>query len=516
MLHFNNTTVYTLATRITSRFLWRLNVSLSTNVAVESVNPNVKLDQLKETTLNVPKNEHHTFDDFKTNLCSNLSNAPHSVTTKIKEAENLHDLLEVIKLPLSPKDISKILEAISLWLYKNNKLRITNNKTSVEDIKETITNIDDISVYSDLSTSEMILRVSKLASTKNRNVQLLNYFFQNIIEYNKELNPRECSSLMFSMSTLSYSDERLLEKICSDLMSSTSMKAISNKTLTSIIKSMSFLRYKSKTFLDYICNTIINSQIEYETNQIIAILQSFATLGYYSQHINEIIMLHKQHLTFELLKPTEWLNVMWCYTVFRRLDSSQAMSVLDENFVRKLILTESTQTLTNQLKLLNINGYAQYAIENYKGPLLNNKLVPNVVKKHSKQKESYIKELENTLKNILPSPFYYNMNINTGMGFLLDAELYMNSDFKPVIMKNGNVPDKNCTKIGIMMADYYDFCLGMSDHNGLMKLYHHLLTCQKYNIVCLSYQNFGIEDKIERRVAYLKRQLWEKIKKSPQ
>ncbi|CAL7933883.1 unnamed protein product [Xylocopa violacea] len=472
MLHFNNTTVYTLATRITSRFLWRLNVSLSTNVAVESVNPNVKLDQLKETTLNVPKNEHHTFDDFKTNLCSNLSNAPHSVTTKIKEAENLHDLLEVIKLPLSPKDISKILEAISLWLYKNNKLRITNNKTSVEDIKETITNIDDISVYSDLSTSEMILR--------------------------------------------------LLEKICSDLMSSTSMKAISNKTLTSIIKSMSFLRYKSKTFLDYICNTIINSQIEYETNQIIAILQSFATLGYYSQHINEIIMLHKQHLTFELLKPTEWLNVMWCYTVFRRLDSSQAMSVLDENFVRKLILTdninctESTQTLTNQLKLLNINGYAQYAIENYKGPLLNNKLVPNVVKKHSKQKESYIKELENTLKNILPSPFYYNMNINTGMGFLLDAELYMNSDFKPVIMKNGNVPDKNCTKIGIMMADYYDFCLGMSDHNGLMKLYHHLLTCQKYNIVCLSYQNFGIEDKIERRVAYLKRQLWEKIKKSPQ
>lgn len=53
----------------------------------------------------------------------------------------------------------------------------------------------------------MIQEINKLAHEGNRNIKLLNFFFQNIIEYHDLLSAGACSNLMFSMSKLSYSDE---------------------------------------------------------------------------------------------------------------------------------------------------------------------------------------------------------------------------------------------------------------------------------------------------------------------
>lgn len=57
-------------------------------------------------------------------------------------------------------------------------------------------------------------------------------------------------------------------------------------------------------------------------------------------------------------------------------------------------------------------------------------------------------------------------------------------------------------------------CLGDLTHHGLIKLHSHLLKCKKYEVLHISYQYFGIEDKLERRISYLKHQLWKKFKKT--
>lgn len=56
-------------------------------------------------------------------------------------------------------------------------------------------------------------------------------------------------------------------------------------------------------------------------------------------------------------------------------------------------------------------------------------------------------------------------------------------------------------------------CLGDSNHHGLIKLYSHLLECKKYKVMHISYQYFGIEDKLERRISYIKNQLKNIFKK---
>lgn len=52
---------------------------------------------------------------------------------------------------------------------------------------------------------------------------------------------------------------------------------------------MAFIRYKNNVFLNELCGDIMKSNIIYSKSQIANILQSFASLGYHSQYVNDII-----------------------------------------------------------------------------------------------------------------------------------------------------------------------------------------------------------------------------------
>lgn len=50
-------------------------------------------------------------------------------------------------------------------------------------------------------------------------------------------------------------------------------------------------------------------------------------------------------------------------------------------------------------------------------------------------------------------------------------------------------------------------CLGDTDYQGLIKLHSHLLKCKNYEVLIVPYQHFGLEDKIEKRINYLRHQV---------
>lgn len=525
MLQFN-TAAFTIATRFTSRFLWRLNASLSTNAATiisESKNA-VKLDdQIKEMMSNIMivDKQHLTFDKLKTKMCIDLNIKP-IVTEKIKEAQSIQEILEIIKTSsISQDDILHILRAISIWINNNKE---TNSSTKInESSVQSQTEVDNITFknspintedyfyqYYNLSTSTMIKNINKLALAGDRNVKLLNYFFKNITEYHELLNTKACSNLMFSMSILNYSDERLLKKICNDFIKSRNVPG--NKTnittIISILKSMALVRYKNNVFINQLCDGIIKSNIKYSRLQITNILQSLATLGYHSQYVNDIIEKYIPNSEIEKFGYSARLNLVWCFAVFKKLQNIHAESVLNEKFVRKISFSDikHNKNLSYQLKLLNINGYAQYALNNYSGPLLNNEIVSHITSKRTKQKIAYVEALEVTLKNMLPSTSHFNMNVNTNMGFLLDAEICVNDKFNFINM-NSDSKSGNFIKIALLLVDYYDMCLGDTDYQGLIKLHSHLLECKNYEVLIVPYQHFGLEDKIEKRINYLRHQL---------
>ncbi|KAK1135134.1 hypothetical protein K0M31_007905 [Melipona bicolor] len=521
-----NTTVY-IVTRFTPRFLWRLNASLTTNataVATESKNV-VKLeDQIKSIAASTMTNDkqHTIFNKLKTKLCNDLKLQP-IINTKIKETQNLHEILEIMKIScMSENDIVKVLKTITTWVNENNKsnLSITSNeisaqsqirltevdKTKSEDLKD-----DDIDKYYNLSTSAMIVEVYKLAQAGKRDVKLLNYFFQNIIEYHERLTIGASSNLLYSMSTLCYSDERLLKKICTDIFKN--QNDIKAGRLVSIVKSLAFVRYKNNKFLNQICDEIINFENKYSIEQIASILQSFASLGYDSESVNKIVQKYIPYHTLEKFNSQTRLNLVWSFAIFKIMENIHAEYVLNEKFVSKINLLDESKKLSYKLKLLNINGYVQCVLADYSGPLLNNETISNNVPKRSKQKMTYIDALEVTLKNMLPSTSCFNMNINTNMGFLLDAEICMDNKFNFVNVNSDN-KNEDFIKIGIIVVDYYDTCLGNSDYQGIIKLYSHLLKYKNYKVLIVPYQHFGLEDKVERRISYLRNRLLNLVKKN--
>ncbi|CAK9829937.1 FAST kinase domain-containing protein 4 [Anthophora retusa] len=459
MLQFN-TTFYTITSRCTSRLLWRIDLSFSTNSTITATKP-VKSNHQKEVTaLNIPTNQ---------------------VKKAIATWKNVND-----KLTSNSKAESSVSDAAKV---KNSEV-----DTSI-----------DLKPYRDLSTSGIIKEIKHLTATKNRNTYLLNYFFQNILEHNRVLKLGHCSCLLYSMSTLNYSDERLLQKICHDLINIDNIHII---MLTSLLRSVASIRYKNTMFLKHVCDNIIKlDPAKVKNNKdIVSLLLSLATLGYHSEAVDKIIELYKEKLTMARLGKPYWLKLVWSLTIFRKAEISDVASVLNKQFASNLATYDDKITLSHHLKLLNINGYAQYALKNYQGPLLDHSIVPCITSNRSKQKELNVILLQDTLKNMLPSLSHFKMNVNTNMGFLLDAEFFVDSDLRVVNVDT----DKNekLTKIGIMLIDYYATCLGEQDFLGLNKLYNFLLTCNDYKVICVPYQHFGVEDKVEKHVTYLRRKLW--------
>ena len=88
-----------------------------------------------------------------------------------------------------------------------------------------------------------------------------------------------------------------------------------------------------------------------------------------------------------------------------------------------------------------------------------------------------------------------------------------NCNFVSVNSTNNN--SINFTKIALLLVDYYDVCLGDTDYQGLIKLYSHLLECRNYKVLIIPYQHFGIEDKTEKRISYLRHQLLRIIRQKP-
>lgn len=89
--------------------------------------------------------------------------------------------------------------------------------------------------------------------------------------------------------------------------------------------------------------------------------------------------------------------------------------------------------MATKLKLLNINAFAGLLLNGYNGPKLDDTLLNlNVIR--SKEKEQMVLTVLDTLKNLM-AEWCLKSNVNTRMGFLLDAECYLDKKCNPVPLK---------------------------------------------------------------------------------
>ncbi|XP_076628426.1 FAST kinase domain-containing protein 4 isoform X2 [Colletes latitarsis] len=463
----------------------------------------LKLNHQATSRLEMSKEQRIKFNELKTIVYNSLKTKS-IIASKIQNAQNVHDLLSLIqKRHLSQDEILTVMKPIMKWVNSGNKniIDIQNDKNFIS-IKKQIEEVD-LDWYSSLSTSVMIQELYKMARDKKRNPMLLKLLIDNIVEYNNHLSKRQCSNLMFIMCTLCYYDQRLLEKICSNLMS------LSNDifTMHSVLKSMAMIRYKNTKFLYHMSSFFVKSYDTLEGKRIVNILQSFAMLGYKSENTSAFIKKIMPNLSEDSFVPNAWLNIVWSLLVLDNVLNSQVKSVLQNTFIDKLNFTDANTALSNQIKLLNINAAAKYILQNYSGPFLDSPKISYVTNAHNKQKKLYMKVLEETLTSML-KPSEFTLNLNTNMGFLLDAEctnFNYETDNLDKKQTNEDRLKKTNKKIAIMLYDYYAYCQWSTDLQGSIQLQTKLLKHRGYHILPISYLNFGLDDTLNKRVKTLQR-----------
>lgn len=64
-----------------------------------------------------------------------------------------------------------------------------------------------------------------------------------------------------------------------------------------------------------------------------------------------------------------------------------------------------------------------------------------------------------------------------------------------------------------MVHDYPDYCRGQNDLLGSVYLHTQLLKAQGYDLLTISYENFSIQDKLEKRISYLEQCMKDVLKK---
>ncbi|XP_014479961.1 PREDICTED: protein TBRG4 [Dinoponera quadriceps] len=528
MLQFS-ASLYSATARLTPRSSWRFTALIANNssTAITSEQPaaSIKEDEgpkyAKMQKHILQKEEQHKLKEMGSQIKINLPEISENdkFVEKFQTAESVNDLLDMAMLPnLSVPNALKLISQITNEI-NSGKSQVTNIETDQRFVhlrkivktngqikfdSETSNDYDDLSKYSQLSTPAMIAMIASLREQGKRNTPLLRMLSYNIVKYNMKLNVKQCATLLYSMAILNFPDKVLLEKVMADLLQClpTSTNAATNKY---IITSLGFLHYKNEDVLDVFCDTLFNTSVEYKLHHYSSILQTFAALCYKSQKANTFIKDFAQQVNPFLVSSAEWLDIVWSLTVLNFVQQRQVESVLHSTFTTKLN-DSSKLNVSKKLKLFNINAFAQFGMKDYKGPFLDkdSAMFVDIPLIRAKSKQTYTDALSETLKNLFPSQSHYKINVDTNMGFLLDAEYRMDEKHKPIAVENWNEQSKDVRRIGIVVHDYHDYCRGQSDLLGSVYLYTQLLKAQGYDLLTISYENFSIQDKLEKRINFLK------------
>lgn len=433
---------------------------------------------------------------------------------QFQAAKSINDLLDLAVLPnLSTSNALKLISSITNQINsgKSQIIDIETDerfihlrkivKNSEKRIHEASSN--NLSKYSQLSTPAMIAVIASLREQGKRNTPLLKMLSYNIVKYNIALDLKQCATLLYSMAVLNFPDKVLLEKITSDLLTCIpeSNNAAINK---SIITSLGFLRYKNTDVLDAFCDTFFTKLMDYNFLDYSSILQTFAALQYKSQKADLFIKKFSENANSLQTSWIEWLDIVWSLAVLDTVQSQHVKSILEPAFIEKLS-TSNQLNVSKILKLLNINAVAQFVLKDYQGPLLDkDSEFNNISINRSKEKQMYINALLETLTEVLPSMSYFKTNLDTSMGFSLDAEYRINDQHRLIKVEDWNEQSNNVRRIAVMVYDYHDYCIGQNDLVGSAYLYSQLLKARGYDLISISYENFSIQDNIKKRVDYFK------------
>ncbi|KAL7647177.1 UNVERIFIED_CONTAM: hypothetical protein RMT77_002435 [Armadillidium vulgare] len=370
-----------------------------------------------------------------------------------------------------------------------------------------------------LDLSNIIIAISQ---SKRRPLPLLRSLGYQMFKQNDLLSPQKIKNVFYALDTLSYYDDALLGKLSSDFLDQ-----IKNVKNPSIIGTVSYcvghMHWKDKTFLNGLATWVVDNIDECKPNDIVNLITALATVNHIPDNIDELISTCISKLDFSLMSNTSIVNVVWSLTLLGQVTGDQMAKVLEPSFVSQFPI-DNPSCIGSYLKILNINAASELIYTSYSGPKL--QLNSNNFEKLSITRSRDDLTLHNQalkiLHNFLPPPKYIRENIKTIFGFIVDAELIVDKNCKPLDLTDyssslaGNSETKDLPegahKVAIMIWNFKDYNKGLFSLTGPNAFAIKLLNKKGYKVVQIPYNEVSRHGKSLKAVQNFE----EKVKKSLQ
>ncbi|KAJ8909663.1 hypothetical protein NQ315_003723 [Exocentrus adspersus] len=295
--------------------------------------------------------------------------------------------------------------------------------------------------------------------------------------------------------------------MCAELGDNFNKSAVIGSILTSI----GLLKYKNSELLDKLSQWILKNHAICRPQDIFSLFMTLAVVHYIPNNSDNLFEVIIPQLTpSEASKPLIWLDIVWSLTLLNQASSDHIESVLSTDFLDKLQV--NPLTISAQLKLLNIDGAAKYLINGYKGPrLLSSSPIRNIKIPQNKDKVDMVDSVLDSMRNLIQSESFIRTRVNSGLGFLIDAECLLDNKCNPVAL-NQTVSKEDVIRVAIMTYDYYDMTRGRIEPTGINCLASKLLEAQNYRVITVPYTEFKSRDKLIHRVKYIETKLKDVVK----
>jgi len=364
-------------------------------------------------------------------------------------------------------------------------------------------------LISSISLSQMVKVLSTLGAKKKRSTTLMRSLAFNIGRSSEKMDIKQCADILYALAVLNFPDEVLLEKVGADLRS-TLTKNDRPSVVGSILTSIGILRYRDPDLLESLSSWLEKHMNECKQHILISYVLTLAYVNYKPVNMDNIIQKFKNIKQFkDVNNLNTWLDVIWSLVVLEKVDNEHLESVLSADFVSNIMAVNGNRSnKIISIKLLNINGYAMTKPQ-YKGPLLDSSSeIFNVELVKSKDKHVLMTSMMDALLTMFPSANFVRTDINTNLGFFVDADCVLDSKLNPIPIDSPKVKNPETHLVAFMLSGFHDMCRGChNEPNGIAVLNTRLANSLGYKVLSVPYTEMGTRDTLVARVQYLKESL---------
>lgn len=356
-----------------------------------------------------------------------------------------------------------------------------------------------------------------LAYQNRRCVPLLRALSYHLVQKHAELSLNILMDLIFAYGKLNFHQPQVFQKIATDLHPHVS--SMTPVEVTRCIRSFALLKWLSLPLFEAVAQYALDNTKKLSVTHLCGIILSFARLNFQPSGSEDFFnMVHKElQSQLDSLEPHLLTDLVWSLCVLQQAKAPYLQRVLAPDFHARIRGDQSLKAQNLRLKLIHINAAAKLESPDYRGPFLPAEMLSPA--EPAGEKVTLLQSsLREALAGVLGSRDNGRFDVRTIYGWQIDAEMVVNSENKPLPLKDFAAPHllrsegtkplpPGARRVAFLRWEFPNFSNRSKDLLGRYVMARRHVQAAGFLVVDVPHYEF-LDLKLERqRTAYLKDKL---------